>query len=137
MKHQVLFSQKNNGKVFMNVICCSRDWCFKDLDLQAKQTKSGSKQASFFFLLLHFLFFFFLSFIFIFLKTKKKKEVRSLILSTGIDRSEQTMKTQIRLLPQEQSDQVRYYLSFHLHLMDALVHCKMDIKGESPYKIYN
>ena len=26
MKHQVLFSLKNNEKMFMNVVCCSRDW---------------------------------------------------------------------------------------------------------------
>ena len=29
MKHQVLFSLKNNEKIFMNVVCCSRDWRFK------------------------------------------------------------------------------------------------------------
>ena len=31
MKYQVLFSLKNNVKVhvFMNVVCCSRDRCFK------------------------------------------------------------------------------------------------------------
>ena len=26
MKHQVLFSLKNNEKIFMKVVCCSRDW---------------------------------------------------------------------------------------------------------------
>ena len=26
MKHQALFSLKNNEKVFMKAICCSRDW---------------------------------------------------------------------------------------------------------------
>ena len=30
MKHQVLFSLINNEKIFMNVVCCSRDWRFKD-----------------------------------------------------------------------------------------------------------
>ena len=25
LKHQVLFSLKNNEKIFMNVVCCSRD----------------------------------------------------------------------------------------------------------------
>ena len=30
LKHQVLFSLKNSEKIFMNVICCSRDWHFKD-----------------------------------------------------------------------------------------------------------
>ena len=29
VKYQVLFSLKNNEKVFMNVVCCSRDWRFK------------------------------------------------------------------------------------------------------------
>ena len=28
MKYQVLFSLKNNEKIFMNVVCCS-DWRFK------------------------------------------------------------------------------------------------------------
>ena len=28
MKYQVLFSLKNNEKVFINVVCCSRDWRF-------------------------------------------------------------------------------------------------------------
>ena len=29
LKHQVLFSLKNNEKIFINVVCCSRDWRFK------------------------------------------------------------------------------------------------------------
>ena len=29
MKYQVLFSLKDNEKVFINVICCSLDWCFR------------------------------------------------------------------------------------------------------------
>ena len=29
MKYQVLFSLKNNEKIFMAVICCSRDWGLK------------------------------------------------------------------------------------------------------------
>ena len=29
MKYQVLFSLENNEKVFMNVVCCSRDLRFK------------------------------------------------------------------------------------------------------------
>ena len=29
MKYQVLSSLKNNEKIFMNVVCCSRDWRFK------------------------------------------------------------------------------------------------------------
>ena len=31
MKYQVSFSLKNNEKVFMNVVCCSCDGCFKGL----------------------------------------------------------------------------------------------------------
>ena len=26
MKYQALFHQKNNEKMFKNVVCCSRDW---------------------------------------------------------------------------------------------------------------
>ena len=29
LKHQDLFSLKDNEKIFMNVVCCSRDWRFK------------------------------------------------------------------------------------------------------------
>ena len=29
LKYQVLFSLKNNEKVFINVVCCSCDWGFK------------------------------------------------------------------------------------------------------------
>ena len=29
MKFQVLFSLKNDENVFVNVVCCSRDWRFK------------------------------------------------------------------------------------------------------------
>ena len=29
LKHQVLFSLKNNEKIFRNVVCCSHDWRFK------------------------------------------------------------------------------------------------------------
>ena len=31
MKYQVLFSLKNNEKVFINVACCSCDWPFQGL----------------------------------------------------------------------------------------------------------
>ena len=31
MKRAVLFSLKNNEKVFINVVCCSLDWRFKGL----------------------------------------------------------------------------------------------------------
>ena len=36
MKYQVLFSLKNNEKVFKNVICCSRDRRFKGLKKKKK-----------------------------------------------------------------------------------------------------
>ena len=42
MKYQVLFSQKNNEKVFINVVCCSRNWRFKDY--RGKQKKTGKKK---------------------------------------------------------------------------------------------
>ena len=29
LKHQVLFSLKNNEKILMNIVCCSSDWRFK------------------------------------------------------------------------------------------------------------
>ena len=29
LKHQVLFSLKNNEKIFMNVVCCSHNWRFE------------------------------------------------------------------------------------------------------------
>ena len=44
------------------------------------------------------------------------------ILSTGTDRSEQTVKTLIRLLQKEQSDQGLHCLLLHLHLLNALLH---------------
>ena len=31
MKYQVLFSLKSNEKVFINAVCCSRDWHFNGL----------------------------------------------------------------------------------------------------------
>ena len=34
IKYQVLFSLKNNEKVFINVVCCSHDWCFKGKSTQ-------------------------------------------------------------------------------------------------------
>ena len=29
LEHQVLFSLKNNEKIFMNIVCCSGDWHFR------------------------------------------------------------------------------------------------------------
>ena len=34
MKKQVLFSLKNNEKVFIDVVCCSHDWRFRVKPLQ-------------------------------------------------------------------------------------------------------
>ena len=41
------------------------------------------------------------------------------ILNIGMDKSEQTVQTQIRLLQKEQSDQGQCCLPFHLCLLDA------------------
>ena len=42
MKHQVLFSLKNNEKILMNVVCCSRDWRFKGQNLLIKMVFSSA-----------------------------------------------------------------------------------------------
>ena len=47
-----------------------------------------------------------------------------MILSFLTDRSGQTVQTQIRLLPKEQSDQGLHCLQIRLHLLDALFHGK-------------
>ena len=47
-----------------------------------------------------------------------------MILSFRIDRSKQTVKTQIRLLLEEQSDQGLHCLPFCLYLLDALFYSK-------------
>ena len=38
MKYEVLFSLKKKEKVFINVVCCSRDWRFKGEHFAHKQT---------------------------------------------------------------------------------------------------
>ena len=43
----------------------------------------------------------------------------------GTDRSEQTVQTQIRLLLMEQSDQGLLCLLFCLHLLNTILHCKI------------
>ena len=43
MKHQVLFSLKNNEEVFMNVVCCSHDWCFKGYVAYDPQSNAAAK----------------------------------------------------------------------------------------------
>ena len=46
------------------------------------------------------------------------------ILSIGTDRSEQTVRTKIRLLLKEQSDQGQHCFPFHPHFLALLLHCK-------------
>ena len=50
-----------------------------------------------------------------------------IILNIGTDRSEQTVQTQIRLLLMEQSDQGLLCLLFSLHLLNAILHCKIQL----------
>ena len=50
-----------------------------------------------------------------------------IILNIGTDRSEQTVQTQIRLLLKEQSDQCLLCLLFCLHLLNAILHCKIQL----------
>ena len=45
------------------------------------------------------------------------------ILCIGTDRSQQTVQTKIRLLLKKQSDQGLRCLSFHQHLLGALMQC--------------
>ena len=56
MKYQVLFSQKNNEKVFMNVVCCSCDWRSEQLGLHdlLKLTKLGYRAQTLLILLLQY-----------------------------------------------------------------------------------
>ena len=50
-----------------------------------------------------------------------------IILNIGTNRSEQTVQTQIRLLLMEQSDQGLLCLLFCLHLLNAILHCKIQL----------
>ena len=50
-----------------------------------------------------------------------------IILYIGTDRSEQTVETQIRLLLMEQSDQGLLCLLFCLHLLNTILHCKIQL----------
>ena len=50
-----------------------------------------------------------------------------IILNIGTDRSEQTVQTQIRLLLMEQSDQGLFCLLFCLHLLNTILHCKIQL----------
>ena len=50
-----------------------------------------------------------------------------IILNIGTDRSEQTVQSQIRLLLMEQSDQGLLCLLFCLHLLNTILHCKIQL----------
>ena len=50
-----------------------------------------------------------------------------IILNIGKDRFEQTVQTQIRLLLMEQSDQGLLCLLFCLHLLNTILHCKIQL----------
>ena len=50
-----------------------------------------------------------------------------IILNIGTDRSEQTVQTLIRLLLKEQSDQGLLCLLFCLHLLNTILHCKIQL----------
>ena len=55
------------------------------------------------------------------------KKTTVIILNIGTDRSEQTVQTQIRLLFMEQSDQGLLCLLFCLHLLNTILHCKIQL----------
>ena len=46
MKYQVLFSLKKKEKIFINVVCCSLDWRFNELNTCKPETAgvNGNKQ---------------------------------------------------------------------------------------------
>ena len=50
-----------------------------------------------------------------------------IFLNIGTDRSEQIVETQIRLLLMEQSDQGLLCLLFCLHLLNTILHCKIQL----------
>ena len=50
-----------------------------------------------------------------------------IILNIRTDKSEQTVQTQIRLLLTEQSDQGLLCLLFCLHLLNRILHCKIQL----------
>ena len=56
-----------------------------------------------------------------------EKQTYLIILNIGTDRSEQTVQTQIRLLLMEQSDQGLLCLLFCLHLLNTILHCKIQL----------
>ena len=50
-----------------------------------------------------------------------------IILNIRTDMSEQTVQTQIRLLLKEQSEQGLLCLLFCLHLLNTILHCKIQL----------
>ena len=62
-----------------------------------------------------------------FLLCPEKEDITVIILNIGTDRSEQTVQTQIRLLLMEQSDQGLLCLLFCLHLLNTILHCKIQL----------
>ena len=56
------------------------------------------------------------------------------IPNIGTDRSEQTVQTQIRLLPKEQSDQDLHCLPFYVHLVDILLPPQTNLLHFHDYK---
>ena len=63
----------------------------------------------------------------LFRQLKVKALATVIILNIGTNRSEQTVQTQIRLLLMEQSDQGLLCLLFCLHLLNAILHCKIQL----------
>ena len=66
------------------------------------------------------------------MKTEVTKQIKIshttvIILNIGTDRSEQTVQTQIRLLLMEQSDQGLLCLLFCLHLLNTILHSKIQL----------
>ena len=59
--------------------------------------------------------------------SSQKVFYRNNFLYIGTDRSEQTVQTQIRLLLMEQSDQGLLCLLFCLHLLNTILHCKIQL----------
>ena len=67
------------------------------------------------------------------LKKKRNEEITVIILNIGTDRSEPTVQTQIRLLLMEQSDQGLLCLLFCLHLLNTILHCKIQLFQKRKY----
>ena len=58
---------------------------------------------------------------------KQLTDITVIIWNIGTDRSEQTVQTKIRLLLKEQSDQCLLCLLFCLHLLNAILPCKIQL----------